>query len=117
MSPTVITGVLVGAGFGVVNLILSRWTSRKALQLGKKYAVNVMIIGFAARLGLLAAVIFLVPRAWMDAEAFVLTFLVAFMAGLAVEASSWMRTAGRRAEVNDAPGKSIEAESEAEASP
>jgi hypothetical protein len=117
MSPTVISGVLIGAGFGVVNLILSRWTSRKAIRLGKKYAVTVMLIGFAARLGLLAAVIFLVPRAWMNPEAFVLTFLVAFMVGLAVETSSWMRTMGRRAEVNDAPGKSIEAESEAEASP
>jgi hypothetical protein len=100
MSPTVITGILIGAGFGVVNLFLSRWTARKALRLGEKYAVKVMVLGFLARLGLLAAVIFLVPRGWMSAEAFVLTFLVAFLAGLVIEASSTLRTDGRRAEGN-----------------
>ena len=117
MSPTVISGILVGAGFGVVNLILSRWTAQKALRLGEKYAVKVMVIGFLARLGLLAAVIFLVPRDWMSAEAFVLTFLLAFLAGLVIEASNTLRTDGRRAEVNRTARKSIEAESEAEASP
>jgi hypothetical protein len=53
-----------------------------------------MMFGFTIRLALLAAVVFLVPPAAMHPETFVITFLAAFMIGVAFEARATLR--GRR---------------------
>ena len=92
LSPAVWTGVAGGAACGLLNLLAGRWTTRKALELGERYAVKVMVAGFLARLALLALVIFAVPRAWMRPEAFVLTFLAAFVLGVVIEARAVARS-------------------------
>ena len=83
-------GLTAGILLGILNLLASHWTTRKALLLGEKHGekntVSVMILGFMFRLGLLALVILGVPEAWMNSTVFVLTFLAAFMAGVLMEA-------------------------------
>jgi hypothetical protein len=91
---TIWAGVAAGAGFGFLNLTASRWTNRKALALGERFAIPVMTGGFLARLTLLAVIVFAVPRSWMCAEAFVITFLVAFLGGLVLESRQLLNQGG-----------------------
>ena len=102
-SAAVWTGVVGGAACGVANLLASHWTSRKALALGERHAVQVMVAGFVARLALLALVILAVPRAWMCPEAFVLTFLGTFVLGVAIEARAVARAGGGRRRPEEPP--------------
>ena len=77
-------GISAGLVFGVLNLL---WSARRALRFSSEAeAIKFMILGFAVRLAVLALAIFAVPRRWMNAEAFVLTFLIAFFVGFALEA-------------------------------
>ncbi|MBN2492391.1 MAG: hypothetical protein JXQ29_16205 [Planctomycetes bacterium] len=92
LSPPVCAGVAGGAACGVLNLLASRWTTRRALALDARRAVPVMVAGFLARLALLVLVIFAVPRRWMSPEAFVLVFLAAFLAGVVLEARAGARS-------------------------
>ena len=104
-------GISAGAAFGVLNLLASNWTARRALRFSAAEAIKFMILGFAVRLAVLALAIFAVPRRWMNAEAFVLTFLIAFFVGFALEARILF---GRKTETagpetvaaSDTPGES-----------
>ena len=57
-----------------------------------------MMGGFLVRLMLLAVIILGIPRTWMNHNAFVITFLLAFMIGIAVivfAPTTWIHAAGR----------------------
>ena len=115
ISPAVVTGIVAGAGFGLINLLAGNWTTRKAIRLGERYAVKLMILGFLIRLVLLAAVILAVPRSWMSAEAFVVTFLVAFVLGVVIEAKNVMIPRSRKGGTSDVPRNNEANEIEVEA--
>lgn len=110
-------GISAGVVFGVLNLLASNWSARRALRFNSEAdAIKFMILGFAVRLAVLALAIFAIPRRWMNAEAFVLTFLIAFFVGFVLEARVLFgrktETAGPKAmAASDTPGGSkIEAE-------
>ena len=84
-------GISAGAAFGVLNLLASNWTARRALRFSAAEAIKFMILGFAVRLAVLALAILAVPRSWMNAEAFALTFLTAFFVGFVLEARVLLR--------------------------
>ncbi len=86
-----IVAVVVGLALGALNYVASRRTTLAASH--SQHAVVVMMAGFLARLALLAAVIFLVPRSVMHAPTFVITFLVAFLISTAFEARAVLRGA------------------------
>ena len=95
-----VVAVVVGIALGLLNYVASRRTTLAASH--TRHAVVVMMAGFLARLALLAAVIFLVPRSVMHAPTFVLTFLVAFLISTAFEARALLRGA-RPASVSRQP--------------
>lgn len=110
-------GLIAGILFGLVNLLASHWTTRKALLLGEKHAIMVMIIGFMVRLGLLAIVVLGVPETWMNSTVFVLTFLAAFMAGVLLEARNVLVSkTGGTGSGNPRPPDSLQGGIEVEAS-
>lgn len=103
------TGFTVGVVLGVLNLLASNWNARRALRLKSGAdAIKVMILGFAVRLAVLALAIFTVPRSWMNAEAFVLTFMVAFFVGFAFEARILLGKTAGTAGAEDRPDGSAD---------
>ena len=91
-------GTAIGAGLGVVNLVAGYLVTRRALRLGMKSAMKVLMSGFLLRLMALAGLTLLFQRtASIDAVAFALTFMFFFFIYLGVEVMLVERSLNGRA--------------------
>jgi zinc transporter ZupT len=81
-----VRGTAVGAGLGLVNLVVGYLVTRRTLQRGMKSAMTMLAGGFVARLVVLVSLMVIFQRTGAaDPAAFALTFLVFFFVYLAVE--------------------------------
>jgi zinc transporter ZupT len=81
-----VRGTAVGAGLGIVNLVVGYIVTRRTLRRGMKSAMAMVAGGFIARLAVLASLMVVFQRTGAaDPAAFALTFLVFFFVFLAVE--------------------------------
>jgi zinc transporter ZupT len=81
-----VRGTAVGAGLGLVNLVVGSLVTRRMLRQGMKSAMTMVAGGFIARLTVLASLMVIFQRTGAaDPAAFALTFLVFFFVYLAVE--------------------------------
>jgi hypothetical protein len=79
-------GALIGAGLGLVNLVVGYLTTRRSLRKGMNSAMATLAGGFIARLFVVAGLMIFFRRTGsVDPAAFALTFLVFFFAYLGVE--------------------------------
>jgi hypothetical protein len=81
-----VRGAAVGAGLGLVNLVVGYLVMRRALRRGMKSAMATLAGGFLARLVVVVALMLVFRRTeTIDEAAFALTFLVFFFVYLGVE--------------------------------
>jgi hypothetical protein len=81
-----VRGTAVGAGLGLVNLVVGSLVTRRMLRQGMKSAMTMVAGGFIARLVVLVSLMVIFQRTGAaDPAAFALTFLVFFFVYLAVE--------------------------------
>jgi hypothetical protein len=81
-----IRGTVVGAGLGLVNLLVGYLVTRQSVRHGMKSAMGTLVGGFVARLFVVVVLIVLFQRTGAaDPTAFALTFLVFFFVYLGVE--------------------------------
>lgn len=81
-----VRGALVGAGLGLVNLVVGYLVTRRTLRHGMRSAMASVAGGFIARLFVVVALMVLFQRTGAaDPAAFALTFLVFFFVYLALE--------------------------------
>jgi len=81
-----VTGAVIGAALGLVNLAVGYAVTRRTLRSGMKSAMATLAGGFIARLFVVAGLMVLFQRTGAaDPAAFALTFLVFFFVYLAVE--------------------------------
>jgi threonine/homoserine/homoserine lactone efflux protein len=79
-------GIVIGAGLGLVNLLVGYLVTRQSLRHGMKSAMGTLAGGFIARLFVVVVLIVLFQRTGAaDPTAFALTFLVFFFVYLGVE--------------------------------
>jgi hypothetical protein len=79
-------GAAIGAGLGLLNLVLGYVVTRRALRRGMKSAMRTLLVGFFARLLAVVGLMVAFQRTGAaNPVAFALTFLVFFFAYLAVE--------------------------------
>ena len=90
-----VRGTVVGAGLGLLNLVVGWLVTRRALRKGMKSAMATLAGGFFARLIAVVGLMILFQRTGAaDPVAFALTFLVFFFAYLGVEVLLVERSAG-----------------------
>lgn len=81
-----IAGLAIGAGLGLLNLAVGAWATRRTLRRGTTHVMGTMLIGFFARLLVVAALILVFQKTEaVDALAFALAFMFFFFAYLTVE--------------------------------
>ena len=81
-----VTGAVIGAALGLVNLAVGYAVTRRTLRSGMKSAMATLAGGFIARLFVVVGLMVLFQRTGAaDPAAFALTFLVFFFVYLAVE--------------------------------
>jgi len=81
-----VTGAVIGAALGLVNLAVGYAVTRRTLRSGMKSAMATLAGGFIARLFVVAGLMVLFQRTGAaDPAAFALTFLVFFFVYLGVE--------------------------------
>ncbi len=96
LDPPGVRGTVIGAGLGLVNLLVGWLVTRHALRHGMKSAMTTLAGGFLARLFVVVVLILLFRRTGAaDPTAFALTFLVFFFAYLGVEVVLVERTLDR----------------------
>jgi hypothetical protein len=79
-------GTLIGAGLGLVNLVVGSVLTRRTLRQGMKSAMNTLLGGFIVRfLVVVGLMLFFRRTGSVDPAAFALTFLVFFFVYLGVE--------------------------------
>ena len=81
-----LAGVAVGAGLGLLNLVVGSWVTLRSLRKGMKSAMRTLLGGFLVRLLLVACLVVAFQRTGaVDAVAFALSFMVFFFAYLGLE--------------------------------
>jgi hypothetical protein len=81
-----VRGIVIGAGLGLLNLVLGYLVMRRALRQGMKAALMTVAGGMIARLLVVAGLMVLFQRTGTaDPAAFALTFLVFFFVYLGLE--------------------------------
>ena len=81
-----VRGAAIGAGLGVLNLVVGYLVTRRTLRQGMKSAMATLAGGFIARLFVVVVLMVLFQRTGSaDPAAFALTFLVFFFMYLAAE--------------------------------
>ncbi len=81
-----VLGAVIGAGLGLVNLMVGYVLTRRTLRQGMKSAMNTLLGGFIVRLLVVVGLMLLFRRTGsVDPAAFALTFLVFFFVYLGVE--------------------------------
>lgn len=81
-----IRGALIGAGLGLLNLVVGYLVTRRTLRHGMKSAMATVAGGFIARLFVVVVLMVFFQRTGAaDPAAFALTFLVFFFVYLAAE--------------------------------
>ena len=95
-----LTGASIGAGLGVLNLVVGYAVTQRALRHGMRSATATLAGGFIARLFVVVSLM-LVFRGTdaIDPTAFALVFLVFFFVYLGVEVLLVERQANRRREM------------------
>jgi hypothetical protein len=79
-------GTAVGAGLGLLNLLVGYLITRRALRAGMKSAMRTFLTGFLVRLGVVVALMVAFRRTEsVDPVAFALTFMVFFFVYMGVE--------------------------------
>jgi len=79
-------GAAIGAGLGLLNLVLGYVVTRRALKQGMKSALRTLLSGFFLRLVTVAVLVIVFQRTpSIDAVAFALTFMIFFFVYLGVE--------------------------------
>lgn len=79
-------GAAIGAGLGLVNLVVGYVLTRRTLRQGMKSAMNTLLGGFVVRLVVVVGLMLLFRQTGsVDPAAFALTFLVFFFVYLGVE--------------------------------
>lgn len=79
-------GTAIGAGLGILNLVVGYFLTRRALRQGMKSALRTLLTGFFVRLVLIVGLTLVFQRVGsVDAVAFALTFMVFFFLYLGVE--------------------------------
>jgi predicted Na+-dependent transporter len=81
-----VLGAVIGAGLGLVNLMVGYVLTRRTLRQGMKSAMTTLLGGFMVRLILVVGLMLLFRRTGsVDPAAFALTFLVFFFVYLGLE--------------------------------
>lgn len=81
-----VRGTLVGAGLGLLNLVVGYLATRRTLRRGMKSAMTLVAGGFIARLIVLVVLMVAFQRTGVaDPAAFALTFLIFFFVYLGLE--------------------------------
>lgn len=79
-------GTAVGAGLGILNLVVGYVVTRRALRAGMRSAMRTLLTGFLARLGALVGLMVVFHRMEsVDPVAFALTFLLFFFVYMGLE--------------------------------
>jgi hypothetical protein len=93
-------GAAIGAGVGLVNLVVGYLVTRRSLRHGMKSAMATLAGGFLARLFVVVGLMLLFRRTGsVDPAAFALTFLVFFFVYLGVDMILVERSLARPPEV------------------
>jgi len=88
-------GRLVGAGLGLLNLLVGYLMTRRTLRHGLKTAMTTIASGFLGRLVVITAVTLVFQRTGLaDPTSFALTFMVFFLVHLVVEVLMVHRSLG-----------------------
>ena len=81
-----LAGTAIGAGLGILNLVVGYLVTRRALRRGMKSAMRTLLGGFFLRLVTVVGLTMVFQRtAAVDPVAFALTFMVFFFVYLGVE--------------------------------
>lgn len=79
-------GTAIGAGLGILNLVVGYFLTRRALRQGMKSAMRTLLSGFFVRLVVVATLTIVFQRmASVDEVAFALTFMIFFVVYMGVE--------------------------------
>ncbi len=81
-----LVGAAVGAGLGIVNLVVGYWITKRSLRRSMDSALGVLLGGFLVRLAAVAVLIVVFGKTeTVDATAFALTFMVFFFLFIMLE--------------------------------